>query len=62
MTALVPVPPTVSRPTPPLEMIGSTFLHFPSVGLRGGKLEVMTNSKGTDACNCLKALAHGGPI
>jgi hypothetical protein len=33
--AFVPVPPTVSRTTPPLEVIGSTFLHFLSVRLEG---------------------------
>lgn len=56
MTALVPVPPTVPQPTPPLQMIGSTFLHFPSVGLGGGQLEVLANPNGKDALNCL-----GGP-
>lgn len=55
MTALVPVPPTVSRPTPPLQMIGSIFLHFPSVGL-WAKLEDMANSNGKDARNRLKGL------
>lgn len=34
MMILVPVPPTTSRTTPPLEMIGSAFLHFLFVGLK----------------------------